>query len=378
LKIDNPRAVRVGPTGSVANISIAHIAARISPVGQVQVRLRNQSSQTKANLRVLSDGRETARQEVDLPATGQTRDFFLPIEASAKSIRIEVDANDDFAGDHVAFLVRRGSWPAIEIKTPVFAELQRLVEKYSKLRPAISESNRVGIVLTEEAGATPQIILSKPGTPTSGKATVADHPITRALEKVDWESLARDGLAEPVGDGWKSVVRIGDKAAIAVRDAPAHQVWMGLPIQKIATSPEFVILWTNIFDWVGSGGEEFTSQTTAQLGNEWTPIDPQPNDLKPGWCPGIYRRADGALLAVNAPDIELPQTSQAPDWRSQLAAIAGEYRAATATRWLTIPLLLCAMVLMVLAAATWRGGLKKTTPQPRPYARSTSGAIDAM
>jgi hypothetical protein len=293
-------------------------------------------------------------------------------------IRAEVDANDEFAGDNAAFLVRRGSWPAIEVKTPVFAELQRLVEKYSKLRLASSESKRVGIVLTEDAGATPQIILAKPGPLTSGKAGVADHPVTRALEKVDWESLARDGVAEPVGDGWKPLVRIGDKAAIAVRDTPARQVWMGLSTQKLATSPEFVILWTNIFDWVGSGGEEFISQATAQLGPEWAPIDPQPSDLKPGWWPGIYRRADGALLAVNAPDVQIPKTVATPDWRSQLAALAREYRAATATRWLAIPLLIGAMVLMVLAAATWRGGLKKTIPQPRPYARSTSGAIDAM
>ncbi len=378
LEFEDKRVVRVGPKGSAANISIAHAAARISPVGQVQLRLRNQSSQSKTTLRVLCDGRETARQEVELPAINQTGDHFLPIDAAAKVIRVEVDANDDFAGDNAAFLVRRGSWPAVEVRTPVYAELQRLVENYSKLRPASDQSKRVGIVSTQEAGASPQIIFAKPGPAANGKASVSDHPITAALEKVDWEVLGRDGVSEPAGDGWKAVVRISDKTAIAVRETPARQVWIGLSTQKLATSPEFVILWTNIFDWVGGGEEEFVSQTTSQLGTEWNAVEPLPAGLPPGWWPGIYRRSDGALLAVNAPDVELPKNAQTSDWRSRLAAVAGEYRAATATRWLTIPLLISALVLMVVATATWRGGLKKNAPQPRAYARSTSGAIDAM
>jgi len=140
LNVDDKRVIRVSPQGTVANISIAHVAARISPVGQVQVRLRNQSSQTKTSMRVSCDRRESARQEVELPAIGQTRDYFLAIDAAAKLIRAEIDVADDFAGDNAAFLVRRGSWPAIEVRTPVFAELQRLIEKYSKLRPAGDDS----------------------------------------------------------------------------------------------------------------------------------------------------------------------------------------------------------------------------------------------
>jgi hypothetical protein len=163
LKIVDKRVVRVGPSRAVHNISIVHLAARISPVGQVQIRLRNQSSGIATTLRVICDGRESAQRTVELPAMGQVRDYFLPIDPTAKVIRADVDLNDDFAADNEAFLVRRGSWPAIEVRTPVFAELRRLVEIYSKLRPAGDESKRVGIVSTEEAGASPQIVLPKPG-----------------------------------------------------------------------------------------------------------------------------------------------------------------------------------------------------------------------
>jgi len=205
------------------------------------------------------------------------------------------------------------------------------------------------------------------------KVSLVDHPNTKSLEKVNWESLASDGVSEPVGDGWKSVLRIGDKAAIAVRETPARQVWMGISTQKLASSPEFVILWSNIFDWVGEGGEEFVSQTTGQLEAGWTPLEAQPQDLKPGWWPGIYRRSDGALLAVNAPDIPRPQLKE-NNWRAQMAELAREYREATRVRWLTTPLLLAAMILLVVAALTWRGGLRGGQLQqraPKKTCRST-------
>jgi len=362
LKIENQRVVSIAPKTAARNVSIVHIAARIFPVAQVMVGLRNQSSQTRTAIRVLCDGRESARQEVELPAMGQARDYFLPIEPSAKVIRAEVEAVDDFAGDNVAFLVRRGSWPMIEVRTPVFAELQRLVEKYSKLRPPGEEAKRVEIISSDGIGAGAEIILSKPGPAGNGKASVVDHPVMAALEKVDWESLARDGLAEPVGDGWKSVLRIGEKTAIAVRETPARQVWVGISMQKLASSPEFVILWSNIFDWVGGGGEEFVAQTTGQLEAGWRAVEAQPQDLKPGWWPGIYHRSDGALLAVNAPDVPLSRVKE-NNWRAQMAELAREFREATRVRWLTTPLLLAAMILLVVAVLTWRGGLRRTVMQ---------------
>jgi len=141
LSQSNERLVQMAPHSGVNNISIAGIAARISPVGQVMVKVRNQSSAARTALRI-----ENARQEVDLPPSGEVRDYFLPIDANAKVIRVEIETGDDFAGDNVAYLVRRGSWPIIEARIAVFAELARLIEKYSRLRPGGAESKRVAIV----------------------------------------------------------------------------------------------------------------------------------------------------------------------------------------------------------------------------------------
>ena len=129
-----------------------------------------------------------------------------------------------------------------------------------------------------------------------GKVSVADHAVTRELGKVDWNSMASDGVAElPEGGGWEVLVRVGEKAVLAVKNAPVRQVWVGVATQKMASAAEFVILWSNIFDWVGEGGEEFVGRTTGDLGSEWKAVEPLPAGLKAGWWPGIYRRGDGAI-----------------------------------------------------------------------------------
>jgi len=94
------------------------------------------------------------------------------------------------------------------------------------------------------------------------------------------------------------------------------------------------------------------------LENGWMPTQDLPTGLKPGWWPGIYRRADGTMLAVNAPDVVIPQTA-ASDWKAPLAELAKQHRQTNGVRGLTTPLVLAAMALILLAAITWRGGLKK-------------------
>lgn len=371
LHLSDNRLLRVSPQTQISNISIARIAARITSGGQVMVSVRNRSEQQKTTLQVFSDDRQAARQEVDLPPRESARAYFLPVDAAARVIRVQIEADDDFAGDNAAFLVRRGLWPIIETRTPVFAELQRLIEKYSRLRPPGDQSKHVGIVSIQDAGADPQIILPNTGAPASGDVSVADHPITASVQNIDWKKLAAAGIAEPAGDGWKPLVQIGGKTALAAREMPSRQVCMGLQTQSIANTADFVILWTNIFNWTGQGGEEFVAQTTGDLDSTWTPPPPYPTGLKPGWWPGVYRRSDGALLAVNAPDVPTPQPAL-DNWKIKLAELAKEHRVTHGVRPLTTALLLAAMLLMLLAAITWRGGLKKLRqPQPAPPQHAT-------
>jgi hypothetical protein len=342
------RVVKVGPKSGVRNVSIALVAGRISPKGEVMVRIRNQSGEKSAGLVV-----NGARTEVELPAMGQTQDYFLPVEAGAKVVKLEVEVSDDFAADNVAHLVRRGAWPVIEVRRPVGAELQRVVEQYSRLRPSSSESKRVGIG-DEDA----EIVLGKIGAGASGAVTVAEHPIISAVARVDWSAMAADGVAElPAGD-WKALVRVGERAVVAVSEKPGRRVWVGVDTRKMAASPEFVIFWSSVFDWVGDGGEEFAARMTGRMERSFVLVEGHLGNLEPGWWPGLYRRPDGEMVAVNVPDVVVPAPRQS-DWRSALAKLAREHRNGGGVRWLTTWLILGAMGLMLVAAMTWRGGIKK-------------------
>jgi hypothetical protein len=348
------RVLRIAPKGEAKNVSIAHLAARISPTGQVMVRVRNRTSHKTAMLRVLSDERETARQEVELPQNGEMRDYFLPIAPGAKVIKAQIDAADDFAADNLAHLVRRQSWPLIEVRTPISAELQRLIDRYSRLRPAGEQSRRIGI---GEMDA--EVVMGKigAGPGASGAVSVASHPITASLERVDWAAMAGEGTAElPAGD-WQVLVRVGERAVLAVSQHPVRKVWVGLSTQKISATPEFVILWSSIFDWAGEGGEEFTARSTGQLEKGWAAVESQPANLPPGYWPGLFRRSDGAIMVVNAPDVDLPATEPS-DWRARLAELAKENRQPAGVRSLATWLIIAAMGLMLIAAMTWRGGIR--------------------
>ncbi len=364
--IDNERAVKAAPTRAVKNVSIAHVAGRISPIPQVMVRVRNQSDAKRAVIR-LGD----ARQEVELPASGEARDYFMPVEAGATGVRVEVEVLDDFAADNVAYLVKRGSWPKVEVRTPISAELQRLVDQYSRLRPAGDESKRIGLGEGDS-----EIVLAKLGAGVSGAVTVAAHPITAALERVDWQAMTAGGAGElPAGD-WKLLVRVGERAILAAREAPNRQVWVGFDTRLMASQPEFVVMWSAIFDWVGEGGEEFAARTTGRMEKGWGLIDGSLGNREPGWWPALYRRADGVMVGVNAPDVILPEVAGNSGWRTEIAELAREYRNGGGVTWLTTWLILGAMGLMLVAAMTWRGGLKYAHASTRGHGSQVRAAVD--
>jgi hypothetical protein len=97
---------------------------------------------------------------------------------------------------------------------------------------------------------------------------------------------------------------------------------------------------------------------TGRMERSWVAVGDTVNfDSESGWWPGLYRRADGEMVAVNVPDVVVPAAAQ-NDWRSQLAELAKQRRSGGGVRWLTTWLILAAMGLMLVAAMTWRGGIK--------------------
>jgi hypothetical protein len=82
------------------------------------------------------------------------------------------------------------------------------------------------------------------------------------------------------------------------------------------------------------------------------------------------------MVGVNAPDVILPEVAGNSGWRTEIAELAREYRNGGGVTWLTTWLILGAMGLMLVAAMTWRGGLKHAHASTRGHGSQVRAAVD--
>ncbi len=101
----------------------------------------------------------------------------------------------------------------------------------------------------------------------------------------------------------------GGDPLVAVRQRPTRQVWVGFSSPNFVATAEFVVLWTNVLDDLAGEGEQYASHTPAPLTADWKAVDETAERGKvPGLWPGVYRRTDGVLCAVDAPEVALRQS----------------------------------------------------------------------
>jgi hypothetical protein len=344
------RVVHVAPDDVPANVGIAMIAARQSPAAQLMLRLRNDSPLTRAQL-VVTSGAQRIEREIDLPIRGGEADRFVDLPAVENVIHASLEAQDSLPADNEAWLVRERTWPAIEPRAAIPLGLARMVEVYSQNRPAgAGNSTRVAVVTEEKQlneGESGVVLRSDAATRSEGMAApvVVDHPITK---NVAWETALKGAAIAPAPQGWNPIVSTGAQPIVAVREGDPRRIWVGFHSESFARSTDYVVFWTNVFDWLGQGGERFAAHTVAPLGDEWEPVAlaaGAPPEAK-AW-PGLYKRkGDGAMRAMNAPAprIERPIDT---DWRAQLrraaaAAVSrGGFRLAP---WICLAALACLLV----------------------------------
>jgi hypothetical protein len=350
----DPRLIQFPPTGQVENVGIVSIAARQTPAPQVMVRVWTDSGRKSVRLRVES-GSERAEQSVELPARGLVKDIFVDLPRLGDSIEASLDSHDDLPADGQAALVREGSFPRIEQHAALPSRLLRMVDVYSKLRPPGEGSQVVSIVTAEGEipSAAPAVVVPLIArVPAHGIVTVTAHLITSA---VNWNSLALPVMA--TGDapvGWQPVVKIGGRTIVAVRDGSVRDVWVGFDDARWATTPDYIVFWSNVFSWVGRGQERYTSSELGSWNNGWKLNAPQaatPTHIEGTW-PGIYRTAGGAVAAFNAPALPIGLPPAEPsDWRLGLGATGrsggGAYPLSTIG-------FLVAMAFLATAALTWK------------------------
>jgi hypothetical protein len=154
---------------------------------------------------------------------------------------------------------------------------------------------RPGDLKAEEAG----VVLAPVTPPESarGAVSVATHPVVAG---VDWNGVSRGvAVAAAPGEGWTKVAWIGDRTIVAVRDeGAARQAWVGFESGEFARTPGFVVFWTNVFDWLGGGGEgAFAARDLKDV--EGKRIEPArlAADQDGAHWPGVFETGAGKVAA---------------------------------------------------------------------------------
>lgn len=356
------RVVRVAPESAVRNAGIVSLAAREAPRPQVMVRVRNGTGRADAELRVTAGGQDVSMR-MELPQGGATRDYFVDVAQLGDVVRAELRPGDAFGGDDGAWLVREGRPPRVEVRGAVPAELRRMVEVYTASRAPGADASRVAVV--PELGALSQdatgVVLAAGGD-AGGSGTTAPlevrlHPITRGI---DWEFLRPPlWFAEAPPVGWVTLLTVGGRPAVAVRETPARQVWVGVESDDWPRRAEYVVFWANVFDWVGGGETRFASYPVQRLEGSWRPVEQlgtrgsPPVSSTAGLWPGLYERVeDGTRRAVNAGDVHYSDPPPM-SWRARLAELTSGNTNPAVPLWRWV--LLAAAGCLGLAAMSWKG-----------------------
>jgi hypothetical protein len=314
---DDPRIVPIAPAKPLANVAITRFAVRETPSPQAMVTVANFSDRERALLRVRSGERTVVERQIDLPRTsGGESKFFIDLPSLEAAAVAEIEVADDIPIDNVATAKRQRSFPTIEIRAAVPEEVRRVVDAYSRARPAGEGSGRIAIIVDDAVpGDVPvAIIASSSSNGGAGAVTVAAHPVSAG---VDWADAKLQATGSPPGHGWRTVVSVADRPAIAVRESPHRQVWIGLDAPDFARTPEFVIFWTNVFDWLAGGDTDPAQQ----------------------W------------VAATVPPIRIPPPAST-DWRNKLTALKLAQRVRTDV---TSAVLLASVICLMLAAVAWPG-----------------------
>ena len=230
-----------------------------------------------------------------------------------------------------------------------------MIDVFSRSRPPTEGARVVPVVgnLAELPAEGPAIVVAAAtGDRVSGGVTPASDPLTANVHWADFPAQVQVAAEAP--RGWTSVVSMGDRVLIARQDTPSRRVWIGYDSSAWAGSTDFVILWANVFAWVGHGQERYENHPLSEFVDGWKPSEwpesrPTP---EPGKWPGLYQSSDGALraFAADTPAIGAPAKTT-PDWRGRLARAD---QPADSAYDLSAVLLVVALACLAGAAGTWK------------------------
>jgi hypothetical protein len=251
---------------SSSDVRIETLAVRAAPTTQAMIRVLNESDLTTAKLSVRA-GDVVVSENVGLPVRDQTRNYFVDLPVWNSTIDAEVSAGEF---DYHLQAKGSGAWPIVEGRGALPPEVERMIEVYGRHRASGEGSKHIAVIAGSEndIGDEPAAILMNSQSGVRGLATiqpliVRDSPLTRF---VDWDrALAGARVESPPAGDWQPVVSAAGIVVVALREEPIKQVWVGFNSEEFAHQADFVIFWSNVFDWLGDGGENYQSAAAAPV-----------------------------------------------------------------------------------------------------------------
>ncbi len=350
VAMDDARLVAIAPRGRLNNVGISAIAARERPAAQVMVEILNESAAMGTDLTVTSAG-GTVTRHIDLPQRGARVRAFVDLPALGAMVEARLATADDSDADNAAYLAREGAPPRLEARSNVPQALAHFLHVYEKARPANEASRTVAVAarradLGGEPGAVWEIPAAQNGA--AGAIHVESHPVT---ELVDWPAIVKSAALTPSApNGFLPVVTLGGRTAVAVQESPARQVWVGFNSEDFAPSPDFVVFWSNVFTWLSGDADSFAAHPVTFAPPAWKAIFPAPVEAQANAWPNVYERDGAAAYAMNALDTAQEAEGTLVDGGEKDLGISSGEGSSVRPH-----LLLGAIALGVLAAATWRG-----------------------
>ncbi len=251
-----PAVIRAGGAGGGSTDSpLATIELLAVRDGQCMLRVRNQSLAAMTQLLIETDRGSTTKQ-LELPPFGQTKDYFMDVDRQANRVRATLKPQTPSHADTSAEVNRQRSWPKVMAAGELPADVRRMIDVYTDRRPASPGSAKVAVATNQASLASDEraILVPSADRPMRGAVEVSAHEVTQNVafgDTADW-AITADAPA-----GFTPIVTLGGQPVVAVREGSVRQAWVGFNSPGFSRSPALVILWTNLFDYVGNGGDEF-------------------------------------------------------------------------------------------------------------------------
>lgn len=303
------------------DVGIDHFSVVDSPAAgdapnrrDAMVAARNASPAERAVRVTVHVGSGGAAAETTITVAARTvKSAFLPLPLDgstwleARVVQHDVAAPDAQPANDAAWLVLSRAWPQVEPRGVLPEEVLRAIEVYRRHRPADDRSPTVHVASAGGEAGSPGASVTVPGAPVDGSPW---PPGAEVQVTADWLPLSPRDLAPAATDGtivlppgdadaWRPVVTVGRVPVVAETLATPRRVWVGLRSPALARTPAFVVLWSAILDSfavhnAGGWRSEPLRSSTARHAR----LTPAADEVEVS--PGVYRNADGSLVAVNA------------------------------------------------------------------------------